>query len=61
MGRDADYEGLRAPQVLSEEAAPVLDGGRTIHMENLFASVEHETASVFDREVGESSDSDDDS
>ena len=58
QGRDADFAGLRVSDAEADEPARHTEGGSVIHVDEFYATVEAETAEVFDRDLGESSDDD---
>jgi hypothetical protein len=58
MGRDVDFEGLRAPSEILETNPNPLPTGRNIQMPDILNQVAQENADAFDRDVGESSDED---
>lgn len=55
MGRDVDFEGLRAPNVISEANPDPLPSGRNIQMPEILNPVAADNTLAFDRDVGESS------
>lgn len=58
MGRDVNFEGLRAPSEVLETNPNPLPTGRNIQMHEMFNQVAQVNAEAFDRDVGESSDED---
>ena len=54
-GRDADHAGLRVLDEEGEEPLSATEGGRVIRVQEFFSAVEPDTAEVYDRDVGESS------
>jgi hypothetical protein len=56
MGSDADFPGLRAPEIIPESVPNPVPIGRTIALNEILNEVVQEEAIVFDRDVGESSD-----
>lgn len=56
MGADADYIGLRVPEIIPEGNPNPLSSGRNIRLNHVLNDVVEEQGMVFDRDVGESSD-----
>ncbi|KAG0597359.1 hypothetical protein M758_UG331700 [Ceratodon purpureus] len=54
-GRDSDFEGLRVQAEEDAVQGVRQDGGRVLRVEEFYGTVEQETAEVYDRDVGESS------
>ena len=59
MGRDSDYEGLRAPTDIPETNQAPLSTGRNIRMPQIVDHMGEANAEAFDRDVGESSEEED--
>jgi hypothetical protein len=59
MGRDIDFEGLRATAEIPETNPNPLPTGRNIRMPEIVDQMGEENAQAFDRDVGESSEEDD--
>lgn len=55
MGDDVDFQGLRESTVIAEQNPEALPTGRNICMRDVLGEGIEETTSVFDRDVGESS------
>ena len=56
--RDSDFEGFRVPVEAEEMNQNPLPGGRNIELNEVFNEVGQEIGSMFDRNVGDSSEED---
>jgi len=55
MGRDSDFEGLRAATEDPESIPEPMEGGRNIEVQQVFNDLGNDDASLYDRDIGESS------
>ena len=55
LGRTADHEGLQAPVILPEELLAPLPTGRQVQRQDLLHPIMEEENTLFDRDLGESS------